>query len=493
MPNVKNNLDFDFTEYEQVIKSLEQEIEKERRMRTEVNMKYVHKMKELEQAKVKALIGNDKPVNKRTSKVINTYSANRSKSTIKNSRFKNALNKTIDIIQSGMPKERRPRSCEVIDKQVKSSALAIKQVVDKSFNNLYKEIIRKNQHLITKSGRSDAKSRRTPKEHEKNKQISPRDNENITSYPMQSNTNLSINPMSINTNILSSPAANSRFILLNSSNVENKMLQDVINQKNLDKFNSLDKLQMISSLNQEINHYNKGLPQLINKVESAIEKINTTNYLSKNIHPIIEMASKHTGSTVHLHIEELVEYIINDLLIENVLELQFIEEQHDKQNNKQQFAGFLSDYYKNFELIKNIEIEVSKKLTTKNYNIKTNIIQTKPDRKEIIIYRNPFEVGEPGISAYNPNIVANREIFEKYKGTYKAKSHYDLILKCEGYKKNYLEFMKTTGAFYFPNIFHLYDEVVDDLLRELMDEQLSYCARQIDNLATDLFKDEIIN
>jgi len=52
----KTNLNFDFSHQEQIIKALEDQIQQERKLRSDVNMKYLKKMKELEENKIKDFI-----------------------------------------------------------------------------------------------------------------------------------------------------------------------------------------------------------------------------------------------------------------------------------------------------------------------------------------------------------------------------------------------------------------------------------------------------
>ena len=105
---------------------------------------------------------------------------------------------------------------------------------------------------------------------------------------------------------------------------------------------------MLDSLNKEIDRYNKGIPQLMEKVESTIDKINKVNIFDEKTHPIIKMASKQSGVLVHLHLDELIGSIIDDLLFECVEELEKIEEINNKKEQKRQLKNFVSELLPKF-------------------------------------------------------------------------------------------------------------------------------------------------
>ena len=331
--------------------------------------------------------------------------------------------------------------------------------------------------------------------------------------------------------------SNNKLILLNSKNIENKIAGDIISQQNFDKFVKMNKFDMLDSLNKEIDRYNKGIPQLMEKVESTIDKINKVNIFDEKTHPIIKMASKQSGVLVHLHLDELIGLIIDDLLFECVEELEKIEEINNKKEQKRQLKNFVSSYYQNFELLKNLETDISKKLTSKNYggvksmqyvngmqmqiqsnelpyqllpilsdNVKVeNILSSDenfPQDKTTsnIIYTNPFENTTKVLKKdrkvlINPNLLLSEEVFQTYKNTnLKYKSHIPnkLLYNIENYSKNYYDYLRTTGAFYFPNIFVLYDDIVKEIIKDILDDELDYSMKQIDNFVNDLYKDEVL-
>jgi hypothetical protein len=492
-----NNLDFDFTAHEQVIQSLEKQIEYERAKRTEVNMKYFQKMKELEEVKAKKLTGTSKPLTKKARGFMRTYST--PKIYKGNTRFKKDLNKSADMVRSCIPKDRRPKSSVIVERSMEKIKPSIKKMIDQSYNNIYKEIIRNNQDIITKTGKSERKSQKSARKGNISTEVPRYDNnqghnmsrDNVMSsqdYNSIPNSNLFTNPMS-------NPMYNTHgFIQLNNpSSVDNRIVQGLINERNVGKFNTTDKLMLLNNLNKEVESYNKGIPKLIEKVEKTIDRINTTGALNEKLHPLIDMASKHSGKLLHLHLDEVIELLIDDLLEETVFELDKIEQIEKGQKNKQQFTSFISNYYQTFELMRNVEHDVSRKLTTKDYDIRPKPKAARDG--DIVLYRNPFEYPDNDSElkkkrTINPNLLLSPEAFAQ-RGVYSTKIHDGLLVKCEKYKKSYLEHMKTTGAFYFPNIFTLYDNIVDEVLKDLLDEQLDHTVRQIDKYAQDIYKEEL--
>jgi hypothetical protein len=290
------------------------------------------------------------------------------------------------------------------------------------------------------------------------------------------------------------------FVQLDCTNIENKIASDIIVKQNLEKFEKMNKFEMLTSLNKEIENYSKGLPQLMEKVESTIEKINKVNIFDEKTHPIIQMASKHSGHLIHLHIEEISDALIDDLLYECVQELQQIEEIQNKQNQKENFKSFVKDYYQNFSLIKNIETEISKKLTNKSY-LTYDQVKTAKENEEFRRRENMIQINQQteAVDAYkiktpNPNIYTNKDIYSAYaKKMYSAKLHRNLITKAENYTKSFYEYMKTVGAFYFPNIFVIYDELINEIVEDVLDEQLNFCVKQLDNFVTEIYKEEVFN
>ncbi len=188
--------------------------------------------------------------------------------------------------------------------------------------------------------------------------------------------------------------------------------------------------------------------------------------------------------------------------------MQKIEEIENKKQQVDQCKFAISQYYENFESMKNLENQVKDKLNSKHYLTNKDILQikqeqlskdNKPERKEIIYY-NPFETpieelrNDPLLNNinYNPNIYNHPEQFY-FNKRYITKIPHQLLYKTDNYSKSFYEYMKTTGSFYYPNIFSIYDTVVGELLQECLDHEMNYCLRQLDSFVTELYKDELMN
>ena len=131
------------------------------------------------------------------------------------------------------------------------------------------------------------------------------------------------------------------------------------------------------------------------------------------------MASKSAGQVLQLHSKEIGEEIINDLLIEMVFELQFIEEQKNKKEERNNFTLFLQEYYRNVKEMENIEKEVLSKLSGKNplapYESITNKLSTNSNLNNT---QNINKLND------NDNIqISNVEILNPFDENYKEKNN----------------------------------------------------------------------
>lgn len=79
------------------------------------------------------------------------------------------------------------------------------------------------------------------------------------------------------------------------------------------------------------------------------------------------------------------------------------------------------------------------------------------------------------------------------KSYYVAKIHNNLPDICERYRKEYDDYMKTTGVFFVPNVFMLYEDVVNKLTDEIFEECVSKSLKELDEMALNLVKSEVEN
>jgi hypothetical protein len=255
---------------------------------------------------------------------------------------------------------------------------------------------------------------------------------------------------------------------------------------------NMNKFQLLSEINNTINNYNKGLPQLLKKVNETIEKINSTNVLNNNnnlhnTHPLIEMASKNAGQIIQFHTNEICELIIDDLLIECVKDLQNIEELNNKKEDKKNFINSLNMLYNDFKTMKQMENDVMNQINLKNplapyvkYD-DLNKENKKENNQEII---NPFDENYYNKAENNLMIKPNK---------YKIDLHPNVMSISLNYKNDFYDYMKRRGCFYFPNIFGIYDEVVNQLCEEILRENVDYCVEQTNEMIENMYKEELLN
>lgn len=79
----------------------------------------------------------------------------------------------------------------------------------------------------------------------------------------------------------------------------------------------------------------------------------------------------------------------------------------------------------------------------------------------------------------------------KLKVYYSVKPHKNLPEICEKYKKDYDDYMKTTGVFFVPNVFMLYEDVVNKLTNEIFEECVSKSLKELDEMALNIVKNEV--
>jgi hypothetical protein len=559
---MSNNLNYNFSEYEDVIKSLEDEIIKEREMRTNINIKYLNKMKEAEELKLKQAVGNTvsiKNLSKKSKSVIKRYTNNkkgnrRTDVIYQKNKYKEALNNTVSATKKLFPKnvfKKRLNSADKVEERINEIKPLIGNMVDKSFGQLCKTILKKNKILLKNNFSSSSKTK-PQLSSRMMRMIDPEGGIQLEEAEKKKSEEIleKFEKISENThNILKNPSYSNKENK-NSQNFSNSEFQIDINTAadivSKSKFSSMNELQALQNINKQIDNYNKGLPQLIEKVETTLEKINKNNVFNENTHPIIKLASKHTGHLIQLHIGDLSDQIIDDLIYECVNDLQTIEELRNREEEKDQFKCFISDYYKNFELMRNFEEDLSRKILSSNTNLNSyskplsqTMLEnkTKKEKKDnIIIYKNPFE-SETGAlytsehiknSNYS-NLLKKNENFKNYsppdiiktnqlnsstkiiktssKNTnlaisrdyyinnpprkYKASIHPQLVFRSESYANEFFSYLKTTGAFLHPNIFSIYDSVIQELTTTLLEEELKSAVRQLDLFVSEIYKEEL--
>ena len=191
--------------------------------------------------------------------------------------------------------------------------------------------------------------------------------------------------------------------------------------------------------NKKINKINNDLKNNINtqkfnlnKIKEDINKINNENkqieeqYKNSGIkynnfqkNNKSNIINKNNNELVKKNIENISNNLINDLLYELI----------DDLNN----------------------IEKNKKENETKMNKKININQKKEKKNLIIIHK------------------------------YILKPNEKLIKRCDIYRQKFFEHLKLKGSFFTNDIFKIYDEFVEEISNNILEQSLDYCIEQMDN------------
>ena len=153
----KINLDFNFNQYENVIEALEKQIENERKLRNEINFKYLEKMKEFEDLNIKKMtkINNTQKIPKRTKSAIKIYYPNKNNSINyskkPNTNFMQKLDKYKNKVNNIIKKtQNAPTKDEIIKNNAKNLAEEITKNLDKDINKKIIDVENKKREIINK-------------------------------------------------------------------------------------------------------------------------------------------------------------------------------------------------------------------------------------------------------------------------------------------------------------------------------------------------------
>ena len=197
------------------------------------------------------------------------------------------------------------------------------------------------------------------------------------------------------------------------------------------------------------------------------------------------MASKNAGQIIQLHTNEITELIIDDLLLECVKDLQKIEYENNKKEDKKNFINSLNILYNDFKTMKQMENDVFNQIDMKN-PLKPYTKFEDLNKKEENNNKNEI------INPFDENYLKNNNLLMK-ENKYKIEMHPNVVNISLKYSKDFYDYMKLNGSFYFPNIFGIYDEVVKQLFEEILNENVDYCVEQTNEMIENMFKQEILN
>ena len=255
----KINLDFNFNQYENVIEALEKQIENERKLRNEINFKYLEKMKEFEDLNIKKMtkINNTQKIPKRTKSAIKIYYPNKNNSINyskkPNTNFMQKLDKYKNKVNNIIKKtQNAPTKDEIIKNNAKNLAEEITKNLDKDINKKIIDVENKKREIINKQlnklkyENNDLNNLKNKNNQNKNNFISIQNNNNNNNNNFNNNNfNNNFNNNYINTQNLINSKSNKNYNLnlrkiLHKQIIESETTSDR-NQLNKNFYDKLDK------------------------------------------------------------------------------------------------------------------------------------------------------------------------------------------------------------------------------------------------------------
>ena len=475
-PNInysKCNLDFDFSHYDAIIKSLQDEINKERKMRTDVNMKYLEKMQEIEEMQIEKKfppkLMNKVKHNKRAKSALKIYQPRRKAF---------AHLRKVKPIRSGKKNKSKSKS------NSKRS---------KSLNNKNKQVQVPLQEMLQSINGNDNKPKNINQffselEVKKNKIV----RDFLSSNSITSSSNIPKSQTTTPSKTKYNP--NKAFNNNNNNNeqrpIEEHILNEILIDETTQQQQHLNKYQLIAHINNSLDKYSKAFPIVINNITEAIDKITKINIFDESTHPIIKMASKTTSQQIQNNIESLTENIIDDLLLELVYDLSYIEERTNHKYEQRKFSDYITSYATNIQNIRKEENEIMNKLSksqkypfTYNSTRDDNVVKHQQQQQ----HQLPVRSLDPFINDDDDDDYVNES-----KIFYSTAVHPRLLNNVEEYSKQFEQMMKLSGQFYFPNVFGVYDKVVDELTMQILSETVDDCVHDFDDVIYNIYKDEVV-
>jgi hypothetical protein len=287
---------------------------------------------------------------------------------------------------------------------------------------------------------------------------------------------------------------NNNFIITNSPNVDIELAQKLIyNTNNTNNNNQRDALTLKDLDPQSYAQY-QNHPYSLNQIE---EKVNT-KITQMLMHPElyskdaskskIMTICKQYGISILDHINEFVNVLIDDLLIELVYELQSIENYTEQNEHKQHFLNNVKDYFDYYQQNENDTNNIMNQIEHGNPLSPYEPLQQQEDNNED---RVNIDIMHPALNETNLN--KDNVLTLPNTRTYRVENGNELKCKCEKYAYDFLDYMRKSGSFYFPNIFQIYDEVIEEIAKEITEESLNYGIVEINKFLVKLAEDEIKN
>lgn len=466
----KSNLDFNFDKYETMVKALEEQIINERIQREKENKDYMQKLKEyniLMEANENPQLQKQAKRSKSAYRNVRSSRYGRPQQYKIGSRFKRQLSqaatKVKRVINKAQPKKSND---EMIKEKAKLISKSLEKIIDQSTSKYFDRINQNTQPKLTLPSQ----------EHE----IIP---SNINKIELQKFEDNNIQQANNKDNIIKDTFSCNNFVVVPNTGIDLETANKLINEELINqKLSTKNKVEMISTMNNTVQ--NQTLPRLERTIQNLISKISKNNIISMPKNPKLSNAIKASGKTIHLHINEIISAIIEDLLFEQVYELQFIEDITSKREVKENFFQYINDFFKTYKEMEKYEKGIVSQLSSNNklapYESCT------PQIKEIPLDTKYLsQITSNNASTNNETVILKR--IPPYRGVYNEL----LYRKCEIYRNDYLEYMKEKGSFYFDNIFGIYDEVVNETCNTLLTEQLEFCMKQVNDFVSNLAQEEV--
>lgn len=501
-PNIKYtqcNLDFNFSKYDEMIKALEEQINNERKLREEDNHKYWQMIKEHKGIDS----GNNNPQRARSTN--KTFNNTNKQSSINRNRnkIKRAKSGNLRYLNKHMAEEERFRN------QNRQFAKSVEKIIDRDVNSLCRDLSIKESRIkrntyFPNSNKRWRKGKRTKNRYSyaspprRHITTIPRPNDSQKQNTNQMNTSSNIRNYNAN-NInqqkppqVQNPDNNNSKQANIISSIENQIRNEVLQAEQRFSNEKINKFELLNKVNNSIDNYSKCFPIILDQVNNAIEKIKEVNVNDDKTHPLIKMASKSAGHMIANHIDEIINMMLTDLLIELIFDLEIIENIKLKKVDKANFVHFISNYYGNIQQMRSIEDYALQKVSDNKNVVTSNKTAFNINSNNNI---NSNQINNYSCNTVNDNNICNQIdiVNRKLPRGYMTNIPEAKIKNCEKYKKEYNEYIKLKGSLYYPNIYEIYDQVVNEETSRVLNEELDYCLKQVDDFVNELYKEEVLN
>ena len=181
-----------------------------------------------------------------------------------------------------------------------------------------------------------------------------------------------------NKNISKSENLNQHVMNLNNNIVYNPIQFNIMNNINPNVLNYQDKIQALTDLNNNIGKFTSSIPKLVNKVNETLNKIygNTDNPIKKaiNNHPLVIITSRATHKTIKSNIDAITEGLIEDLLYDCVYDLNAIDDEKKRREERKNLLEKLFQTSNNLNAICQNEVDIGNHYNINNGGRTNNII-----------------------------------------------------------------------------------------------------------------------